>query len=50
MAETIGFIAGESPLPLLAIREAHRQGKKVVVAAVKNLAVPELAGEADVMG
>jgi DUF1009 family protein len=47
MAEAIGFIAGESPLPLLAIREARRQGKKVVVAAVKNLAVPELAGEAD---
>ena len=48
MAETIGFIAGESPLPLLATREAHRQGKKVIVAAVKNLTVPELAGEADI--
>jgi len=47
MAETIGFIAGESQLPLLAIREAHRQGKKVAVAAVKGLTVPELAGEAD---
>ena len=47
MTEAIGFIAGESPLPLLAVREAHRQGKKAVVAAVKNLTVPELAGEAD---
>jgi DUF1009 family protein len=47
MADTIGFIAGEPPLPLLAVREARRQGKKVVVAAVKNLAVPELAVEAD---
>jgi DUF1009 family protein len=47
MADTIGFIAGESQLPLLAVREARRQGKKVIVAAVKNLAVPELAGEAD---
>jgi DUF1009 family protein len=47
MAETIGFIAGDSQLPLLAAREARRQGKKVIVAAVKNLAVPELAGEAD---
>jgi len=47
MAETIGFIAGDSQLPLLAAREARRQGKKIIVAAVKNLAVPELAEEAD---
>jgi DUF1009 family protein len=47
MAETIGFVAGESQLPLLSLREAHRQGKRVAVAAVKGLAVPELAGEAD---
>jgi len=47
MTDAIGFIAGESPLPLLAVREAHRQGKKAVVAAVKNLTVPELVGEAD---
>jgi len=47
MADAIGFIAGESPLPQLAVREARRQGKKVVVAAVKNLAAPELAAAAD---
>jgi len=47
MADAIGFIAGESPLPLLAVREAKRQGKRTVVAAVKSLAAPELAGEAD---
>ncbi|MBN2398838.1 MAG: UDP-2,3-diacylglucosamine diphosphatase LpxI [Candidatus Aminicenantes bacterium] len=47
MADTIGFIAGESQLPLLAVRAARRQGKKIIVAAIKNLAVPELAVEAD---
>jgi UDP-2,3-diacylglucosamine hydrolase len=47
MAEAIGLIAGESQLPLLTVREAQRQGKKVIVAAVKNLAIPELAGAAD---
>lgn len=47
MADTIGFIAGESLLPMLAVREAQRQGFKAVVAAVKNLAVPELAAAAD---
>jgi len=48
MAEAIGFIAGEPPLPLLAVRNARQQGKKAVVAAVKNAAHRELAGEADV--
>jgi UDP-2,3-diacylglucosamine hydrolase len=47
MAETIGLIAGDSQLPLLSAREARRQGKKVIVAAVKNLALPELSGAAD---
>jgi hypothetical protein len=47
MAENVGFIAGESVLPLLAVREAQRQGKKTVVAAIKGLTVPELAGNAD---
>lgn len=47
MADTIGFVAGESQLPLLAIREARRQGWRTAVAAVKGLTVPELAGEAD---
>ncbi len=48
MADAIGFIAGESPLPLLAVQEARRQGKRTVVAAVKNLTAPELARAADV--
>jgi DUF1009 family protein len=48
MTETVGIIAGESVLPLLSCREARRQGKKTVVAAVKGLALPELAREADV--
>ncbi len=47
MAEAIGFIAGEPPLPLLAVRSARRQGRKVVVAAVKAAAPRELAAEAD---
>ncbi|MBN2346195.1 MAG: UDP-2,3-diacylglucosamine diphosphatase LpxI [Candidatus Aminicenantes bacterium] len=47
MPEAIGIIAGESPLPLLSCREAHRQGLRVVVAAVKGLAPPELLQEAD---
>ncbi len=47
MADTVGFIAGESQLPLLAVRAARRQGKKIIVAAIKNLAVPELAAESD---
>ena len=48
MADAVGFIAGESQLPMLAVRSAQRQGKKTVVAAVKNLAVPDLADAADV--
>jgi hypothetical protein len=47
MADAIGFIAGEPPLPLLAVRGAHRQGRKAIVAAVKNAAPRELAAEAD---
>ena len=47
MAETIGIIAGESVLPLLSCHEARRRGLRTVVAAVKGLAPPELAGEAD---
>lgn len=47
MSEAIGIIAGESPLPLLSCREARRQGARTVVAAVKGLAAPELAGAAD---
>ena len=47
MAETIGIIAGESPLPLLSCREARRRGVRTVVAAVKGLALPGLAAEAD---
>ena len=48
MTETVGIIAGESVLPLLSCREARRQGKRTVVAAVKGLALPELVREADV--
>jgi UDP-2,3-diacylglucosamine hydrolase len=47
MTEPVGIIAGESALPLLSCREARRQGVKTVVAAVKGLAQPELAQEAD---
>jgi len=47
MNDTVGIIAGESVLPLLSCREARRQGKRTVVAAVKGLALPELAREAD---
>jgi DUF1009 family protein len=47
MAEAVGIIAGESLLPLLSCREARRQGLRAVVAAVKGLALPELAAAAD---
>jgi DUF1009 family protein len=47
MNETIGIIAGESLLPLLSCRAARRRGWRTVVAAVKGLALPELAGECD---
>jgi DUF1009 family protein len=47
MSEAIGIIAGESLLPLLSCREARRLGVRTVVAAVKGLALPELAAEAD---
>ncbi|HSQ35787.1 MAG TPA: UDP-2,3-diacylglucosamine diphosphatase LpxI [Candidatus Binatia bacterium] len=47
MADPIGFIAGESPLPLLAVRAARRQGKTTVVAAIRGLAAPDLAAAAD---
>ncbi len=47
MNETVGIIAGESLLPLLSCREARRRGVRTVVAAVKGLALPGLAAEAD---
>jgi len=47
MSEAIGIIAGESVLPLLSCREARRRGFRTVVAAVRGLALPELAAEAD---
>ncbi len=47
MTEAVGIIAGESILPLLSCREARRQGVRTVVAAVKGLALPELASAAD---
>ena len=47
MSEAVGIIAGESVLPLLSCREARRLGVRTVVAAVKGLASPELAAEAD---
>lgn len=47
MAETIGIIAGEPPLPLLTCRAARRQGWRTVVAAVRGAAAPDLAAEAD---
>jgi DUF1009 family protein len=47
MSETVGIIAGESVLPLMSCREARRRGVRTVVAAVKGLALPELAAEAD---
>jgi DUF1009 family protein len=47
MNETVGIIAGESVLPLLSCREARRRGVRTVVAAVKGVALPELASTAD---
>lgn len=47
MAETIGIIAGEPPLPLLTCRAARRLGWHTVVAAVKGAAAADLAAEAD---
>jgi DUF1009 family protein len=47
MTEPVGIIAGESLLPLLSCREARRRGVRTVVAAVKGLALPELAAAAD---
>jgi DUF1009 family protein len=47
MNETIGIIAGESVLPLLSCQEARRRGTRTVIAAVKGLALPELAAAAD---
>ncbi len=47
MAETIGIIAGEPPLPLLTCRAARRQGWHTVVAAVKGASAPDLAAAAD---
>ncbi len=50
MNETIGIIAGESPLPLLSCQEARRRGVRTVVAAVKGLATAGLSREADEWG
>jgi len=47
MAETIGIIAGEPPLPLLTCRAARRLGWHTVVASVRGAAAPDLAAEAD---
>jgi UDP-2,3-diacylglucosamine hydrolase len=47
MTETVGIIAGESILPLLSCREARLRGVGTAVAAVKGLALPELAAAAD---
>ena len=47
MSEPVGIIAGESVLPVLSCREARRRGVRTVVAAVKGLALPELAASAD---
>lgn len=47
MAETIGIIAGEPPLPELTCRAARRRGWRTVVAAVRGAADPALAGECD---
>ncbi len=47
MAETIGIIAGEPPLPLLTCQAARRLGWRTVVASVRGAAAADLAAEAD---
>lgn len=47
MAETIGIIAGEPPLPLLTCRAARGRGWRTVVASIRGAAGADLAAEAD---
>ncbi len=47
MGERIGLIAGAGGFPLLALREAHRQGLSCVVAAVRGEARTEIGAGAE---
>ncbi|MDD5541680.1 MAG: UDP-2,3-diacylglucosamine diphosphatase LpxI [Acidobacteriia bacterium] len=43
--EKFGLIAGNGQFPFLVLREAHRQGHELVVAAIREEAFPELEQE-----
>jgi len=47
MNEVIGFIAGESVLPRLAVRQARGEGRQTVVAGIRGLTRPEVGRLAD---
>jgi DUF1009 family protein len=47
--EQVGIIAGSGPLPFVAAGEARAQGLRVVAAAIREEAAPELAGAVDAL-
>ena len=47
--EQVGIIAGSGQLPFVAAREARAQGLRVVAAAIRQEASPELAGVVDAL-
>lgn len=47
--EQVGIIAGSGPLPFVAARQARAEGLRVVVAAIREEAAAELAGEVDAL-
>ena len=47
--ERVGIIAGSGQLPFVAARQARAQGLRVVAAAIRGEAAPELAGEVDAL-
>lgn len=49
MADTLGLVAGQGRLPFEVARGARRAGRRVWVAALRGLADPALAAEADAL-
>ncbi len=47
MAEPLGIIAGNGRFPFLVAEAARRAGRRVIVAAIKEEAFPEIEAEAD---